>query len=266
MFFFNFLFWLLGALLVGVGIYAVIDKWQSGEGFKLDNVYDVMINLAFLLVVIGGVVFIVSFAGCIGALRENVCLLKFYSLCLLLFFLAEMALAGLGLIFPHKLDKFIEGTLSQELISSYRDDLDFQNLMDLAQQEFGCCGISSDGFKDWNKNPYFNCTKREEDNRSVERCGVPFSCCIPKNKVLNSETDLVNTMCGYGLQNLDDSKVRNRIYTLGCIPKIQAFVEQHLFTIGGIALGVATTQLLVIWLSRTLEGQIEDQRSLWNYN
>ena len=96
MFFFNFLFWLFGALLVAVGIYAVFDKWTSGEGFKLENVFDVIFNLAFLMIIVGLIIFVVSFAGCIGALRENMCLLRFYSLCLLLFFLAEMALAALG--------------------------------------------------------------------------------------------------------------------------------------------------------------------------
>ena len=35
-----------------------------------------------------------------------------------------------------------------------------------------CCGI--DGYKDWNKNVYFNCTKT---NPSGLRCGVPYSCC-----------------------------------------------------------------------------------------
>merc|ERR1711915_626801 len=95
----------------------------------------------------GGIVFLVSFAGCIGALRENMCLLRFYSLCLLIFFLAEMTLLALSFIYPNKLTEFLETELSEQLIKSYRDDLDFQNLIDLVQQDFKCCGISSKDIK-----------------------------------------------------------------------------------------------------------------------
>merc|ERR1712186_84670 len=113
---FNFLFWLMGVLLLGIGTYAVIDKWASGEGFRMENVYDIIFNLAFLLIICGGVISIVSFAGCIGALRENMCLLKFYSFCLLIFFLAEMTIIALGFIYPNKLTEFLENELSDQLI------------------------------------------------------------------------------------------------------------------------------------------------------
>lgn len=254
----------MGALLMGIGCYAVVDKWASGEGFRLENVFDIIFNLAFLLIIIGGIVFIVSFAGCIGALRENMCLLKFYSLCLLLFFLAEMALAALGFLFPHKVTFFLEGTLSDELISNYRDDLDFQNLIDLVQTDFNCCGISSEGYKDWSKNVYFNCT---EGNPSPEKCGVPYSCCLPQVRFAISGDDMLpNTMCGFQVQELPRTNVTTRINTQGCVPVIRNYVEGNLYYVAGIALGVALAQLLVIWLSRTLEGQIENQRALWKYS
>ena len=134
-------------------------------------------------------------------------------------------------------------------------------------QEFECCGISSEGFRDWSKNAYFNCTTNKEDNPSVERCGVPFSCCI------NDEgNELINYMCGFGIQELNkkseiETKVSARfleltsellhsvivlyfiaislqIFTQGCIPKLQGYFEQNLYTVGGIALGVALAQLL----------------------
>jgi len=260
MFFFNFLFWLSGLLLVGVGVYAALDKWSSGEAFKLQTIFDVMFNIGFLLMIIGGIVFVVSFAGCIGALRENMCLLRFYSLCLLIFFLAEMTLLALSFIYPNKLTEFLETELSDKLIQSYRDDLDFQNLIDLVQQDFECCGISSEGYKDWSKNEYFNCTIRKEDNPSVERCGVPYSCCHAQ-----PDGSLVNLMCGFEVQSLKDtSDVLMKINIRGCIPTIQNLIENNLYTVGGVAIGIALSQLLVIWLSRTLEGQIESQKSLWN--
>merc|ERR1719150_3538705 len=63
MFFFNFIFWLMGLLLMGIGIYAIMDKWSSGEAFKLETIFDVIFNIGFLLLIIGFIVFIVSFDG-----------------------------------------------------------------------------------------------------------------------------------------------------------------------------------------------------------
>jgi tetraspanin-33 len=109
------------------------------------------------------VIFVVSFAGCVGALRENTCLLKFvsftslliitlvlqlhenmftfcvvlfqYSLCLLVFFLLEMAIAIMGFVFPHTMQSLLEETLSDKIIHMYREDADLQNFIDFAQQE-----------------------------------------------------------------------------------------------------------------------------------
>ena len=112
------------------------------------------------------------------------CLLRFYSLCLLIFFLAEMTLLALSFIYPNKLTEFLETELSEKLIQSYRDDLDFQNLIDLVQQDFECCGISSEGYRDWSKNEYFNCTERKEDNPSVERFLALISTALKASDIL----------------------------------------------------------------------------------
>lgn len=58
-------------------MYAFVDKWQVIGWIRLETVYDVILNVSLVMVIMGAVVFIVSFAGCVGALRENTCLLKF---------------------------------------------------------------------------------------------------------------------------------------------------------------------------------------------
>lgn len=78
----NFVFWLFGGLLIGVGLYAFVDKWQATGSVRVENVYDVILNISLVMVIAGAVVFVVSFAGCVGALRENTCLLKFQLLVL----------------------------------------------------------------------------------------------------------------------------------------------------------------------------------------
>ena len=184
---------------------------------------------------------------------------RFYSLCLLIFFLAEMTIIALGFIYPNKLTEFLENELSDQLIQSYRDDLDFQNIIDLVQQDFECCGISSEGYLDWSKNEYFNCTENKEDNPSVERCGVPYSCCH------RNDGTLVNLMCGFNVQGKAKTEAFEFINTRGCIPTIQvilknyhvrmqsehfhlqypfqALIENNLYTVGGVAIGIALSQV-----------------------
>ncbi|GJQ76057.1 hypothetical protein Trydic_g18108 [Trypoxylus dichotomus] len=249
----NFIFWLMGGLLIGIGLYAFMDKWKITGWVKLDTVYDVILNVSLVLMIMGGVVFIVSFAGCVGALRENTCLLKFYSLCLLIFFLLEMGIAIVGFVFPHTMQSVLEENFTDKIIHTYRDDPDLQNFIDFAQQEFRCCGLSSEGYMDWSKNEYFNCT-----SPSVEHCGVPFSCCINATDIASG---LVNIMCGYKVQTLSVAEAGKKVWTSGCIEIVRSWAERNLYTIAGIALGVALSQLFVIYLAKTLESQIELQKA-----
>lgn len=65
--------------MIGVGFYAFIDKWQITGSVRVENIYDIVLNISLIMIIAGAVVFIVSFAGCVGALRENTCLLEFVS-------------------------------------------------------------------------------------------------------------------------------------------------------------------------------------------
>ena len=48
-------------------------------------------------------------------------------------------------------------------------------------------------FQDWNMNIYFNCSSVAVGSR--EGCGVPFSCCKPKEDEV-----IKNKQCGYDVR------------------------------------------------------------------
>ncbi|KAF6733863.1 Tetraspanin-33 [Oryzias melastigma] len=164
-----------------------------------------------MLMVVGIFMFIVTFCGCVGSLRENLCLLQ----------------TGRG-----KVTEMINKS-----IVHYRDDIDLQNLIDFGQKEFRCCG--GEAFTDWSHNIYFNCSDK---NPSRERCSVPFSCCIMTKDTVRFRLHLYSTlMCGQGMQELTYIRAGEHIYTDGCIDKLANWIHSNLFIIGGIALGLANT-------------------------
>uniref|UniRef100_A0A803V1P0 Tetraspanin n=1 Tax=Ficedula albicollis TaxID=59894 RepID=A0A803V1P0_FICAL len=266
-------------VMVAVGVYARLLKHAEAAMACL------AVDPAILLIMVGVLTFLITFCGCVGSLRENICLLQLFSICLTIIFLLQLAVGVLGFVFS---DEVLGGALGvlgdpspvllgdshagvplfvpqargkvSEIINGaivhYRDDLDLQNLIDFGQKEFSCCGGVS--YKDWSQNMYFNCTAT---NPSRERCAVPFSCCLH-----DPQQAVINTMCGHGMQARGYLEASAFIHTNGCIDKLVNWTHSNLFLLGGITLGLALPQLVGIILAQLLINQIRDQVKLQLYN
>jgi nitrate reductase gamma subunit len=75
-------------LLVIAGVWAFAEKNRLGfDGVDINSlqaryvsIFSIVFDLTILVIVLGMIIFLLAFAGCIGALRENICLLKAVSI------------------------------------------------------------------------------------------------------------------------------------------------------------------------------------------
>lgn len=239
--------------MIGVGVWAYVEK-NKYYYQDIQTIYDVLLDLSILLMIVGAIIFIVGYAGCVGALRENICLLRIFYCIIMLIFLLEVTIVVLAFVFRDKVKDWVKEVLQEGMILRYQDDEDA--LMDWFQETMKCCGI--DGYKDWNKNVYFNCTKT---NPSGLRCGVPYSCCKDPDAL---SPGVVNILCGAkALDEADAFDALKNIYTIGCVEALIQVAESNLPVIGGIVIALAVPQLLGICMGRLLSGQIQDQRDRW---
>ena len=66
------IFQILGGLICGIGLWA----WTEKDMFsKIGQLTNFPLDPALILIIVGLVVFLIGFTGCVGALRENTCLL-----------------------------------------------------------------------------------------------------------------------------------------------------------------------------------------------
>jgi len=259
LFFFNFMFWLAGLALLAVGLWAHLEREQFSVGdFK--SMFDFLSDVSIFFMITGCLIFLIGFCGCLGALRENTCLIKFYYYTIVIIFFAQVG--GAIYIFLKSSefkDKFVS-TLKKELVPLYTERSDKKTIVDWIQEQFRCCGMAEEGYKDWNNNMYYNCTP---ENKSPLACAVPHSCCIKQDTIVR---DVPNILCGAGALQSKRGSTRN-INTLGCVTAVLLEVEANMPLVGGIVLGLALPQILGIVFSRTLDTQIADQLARWRrYN
>ncbi|XP_043101363.1 tetraspanin-5a isoform X3 [Puntigrus tetrazona] len=128
---FNIIFWLLGVAFLGIGLWAWSEK---GVLSNISSITDLGgFDPVWLFLVVGGVMFILGFAGCIGALRENTFLLKFFSVFLGIIFFLELTAGILAFVFKDWIKDQLNFFINNN-IRAYRDDIDLQNLIDFTQE------------------------------------------------------------------------------------------------------------------------------------
>ena len=246
MFFLNITFWFASVLLITIAVHAMQTKGDLYAQLS-SEVSRYATDPAILLLATGLLIFVISFAGCLGSLRENVCLLRMYSVLLGLILIIEAVAGFLCYYYEKEVTTKMEAGFKQMIIR-YRDDPDLQNLMNVLQSELECCGAT--GYTDWELNKYFNCS-----SPGIEACGVPFSCCT---KEYRGNDDAYNVQCGYNVRTLTQSEMQEKINVLGCSEGVKNWFVTNLTILAGVGGGLLALQVISYCLVGKLTSDIKN--------
>lgn len=150
MFFFNLLVFLSGAALLGLGIYIEV----TGNGFKVLSSAN-LFYAVYIIIAVGGALFLIGFLGCCGAVNENKCLLGTFFAFVLILFLLEIAGAVLAVVMKNEAENEARKSMAR-----YDSDKEVKGGWDDIQELFQCCGLNSPD--DWQK---------------MDNVTLPKSCC-----------------------------------------------------------------------------------------
>ncbi|CAG5134682.1 unnamed protein product [Candidula unifasciata] len=135
MFAFNFVYWLSGCALLGVGIWLRVDENAAEFMHKSDKIY-IIHSLSYGLMAIGCLIMIIGFLGCCGAVRESQCMLASFFVLLFIIFATLLGFGIWAAVAKETFRQFTEDML-KEGVENYKEN---PGLMDSVQSYFSCCG------------------------------------------------------------------------------------------------------------------------------
>ncbi|XP_034044337.1 tetraspanin-15 isoform X2 [Thalassophryne amazonica] len=230
---------LIGGFILAIGIYAEVERqrYKTLEGMFLAP--------AIILIVLGIIMFVVSFIGVLGSLRDNIILLKVFMYTLTLCLIVQLVGGVVALIFCNQTVELLNKNIRRGIVNYY-DDLDFKNIMDFVQKKFKCCGGQE--YKDWEVNMYHNCS-----GPGPLACGVPYTCCIA-----TKPNEVANTLCGYKVLEKQRLELLETIHIRGCTDAFFIWLMDNYKIMAGLFLGILLPQffgVIVSWLYIT---RVED--------
>lgn len=217
LFIFNFIFAVCGLGILTVGVLVHLQLSNVTEQLDINVMFP-----SITLIVVGSIVFVISFFGCCGAIRSSHCMIVTFASMLMFILLLQVAIAVFAFV-------VIKPVSSDDIARNY--DLVFQKypmkgenreIVDIVQANFECCGVKSK----YDYNAHGNFTGE-----------IPWSCCGKKEGEVCEANESYDTGCG--------EKLTNAIRDAGTL-------------LGAVAISIAAIELIGIIFALCLANSIKN--------
>ncbi|XP_047135128.1 tetraspanin-9 isoform X1 [Hydra vulgaris] len=231
LFIFNFLFFLTGCGLLGIGVWLNVEKGS----WKAVSDYD-FISIANTLIAAGVIIVIISFLGCCGAITENKCMLIVFFIFLLVIFLMEIISGIMAYHWRGTIKSELKTEIKKRIPSLYYKQEDVQKAMNTIQQTFNCCGI--DSLEDWSVSA--------PDSNGKSMAQVDGTCCK------KSGENGYNSSCKTLPYDSAKNTKLNQYYNTGCFSSIEDFLKKYTLYLGAVGIAFALFQIIGLIFSMVL--------------
>ncbi|XP_072274001.1 CD151 antigen-like isoform X2 [Pyxicephalus adspersus] len=172
-----------------------------------------------VLTIVGMVIFFLSGFGAVAVIKESSILIKSFTGLMLLVFAIEIIVGISAYSYRDTLQRNVLRSF-MKMLDRYGTDKPLTRGVDGVQQQFQCCGARN--FTDW-----------LNISAGFPPGSVPPSCC-----------KTVKLKCGENARAHSD-----RIYTQGCVMKMQMWISDHVNVIGAVGVGLGFSQIFGILFS-----------------
>lgn len=188
----NFIIFVIGCVVLGLGIYALVDGAslvslvdQSEVGDSID--ITAFTSAAYIFIVVAVFVVILTFFGCCGAIKESKCMLGTYFVLILVMFIVMIAGAVLGYSTSmDKLEDALQKTMPYYSESPNAEDpkqVSVSEAWDEVQESLKCCGtyLNKNSNATYSGNSWIDHSNGTYS--ATTEFKVPKSCCTEFDKV-----------------------------------------------------------------------------------
>ncbi|CAD6240763.1 GSCOCG00008896001-RA-CDS [Cotesia congregata] len=215
---------LTGVMIISVGmtIYTVYDDFRN----FLDPRYS---SPAMILIFVGGLIFVIAFFGCYGAIRESTCMVLTFAVSLSVVLVLEISAA----IAAYALRGSIKSLLAENInlqMQLYKTSDEAAAAIDFLQSRLQCCGNYDKS--DW-----------EEIN------------------LMDSRASVYPDSCFSWISSIYNPRFNNVLYEDGCIQRLSMIINQSAISLGTGAFAIVLIQFTGVMFACTLGRAIRRQKT-----